>query len=318
VAAPSEILAIAAGERHSCAVVSGEVWCWGDNQFQQLGRSDVAATRNPVRVEGLSEAASAVVAGDSHTCATTGIRTMCWGYNWYGELGNDSKATAPAAVPAPVSDGPIAAGRYFSCAVAGGTVQCWGRNLENELGVSLGAEGRSTPDVVPGLAGGAEAVAAGAYHACAIVAGGALPCWGDGGPPVQVFNSGATATSVGRSHECAIDDGLVWCWGDNAFGQVSGLRDVPRGDATAIAAGRNHACAIIDGNVWCWGDNSHGQLGGTGTTVEVITDGSATLIAAGAEHSCAVSSAGLQCWGDNTFGQLGAVSVELLSTVTFQ
>jgi alpha-tubulin suppressor-like RCC1 family protein len=66
-------------------------------------------------------------------------------------------------------------------------------------------------------------------------------------------------------------DGTLWCWGDNAAGQL-GLGSTTGqtsptqvGSATtwsAASAGHKHTCALrTDGSVWCWGDNSYGQLG---------------------------------------------------------
>src|SRR6478672_11651711 len=51
---------------------------------------------------------------------------------------------------------------------------------------------------------------------------------------------------------------------------------------------------LDDGSVWCWGDNSDGQLGdGTNSQrnspVRVTRISSTISIAAGAEHTCALS-----------------------------
>jgi alpha-tubulin suppressor-like RCC1 family protein len=79
--------------------------------------------------------------------------------------------------------------------------------------------------------------------------------------------------NTGRAHTCGIrnPEGTLWCWGDNADGEL-GLGDrtdryvpteVPGGERWRfIATGRAHTCAIrIDHTLWCWGDNTHGQLG---------------------------------------------------------
>jgi len=139
--------------------------------------------------------------------------------------------------------------------------------------------------------------------------------------------------AAGGEHSLAlrIDDGKIWSWGDNAYGQL-GTGDnygeymptvisVPLQQGTQIiqiAAGGHHTLALDDsGHVWAWGANDQGQLG-----IGRITDqnfpiqvkdqsGNSVLegivyIAAGAKHSLAVTSDGaVWAWGWNEYGQLG-------------
>ncbi|NIR41687.1 MAG: hypothetical protein GWN07_38200, partial [Actinobacteria bacterium] len=81
-----------------------------------------------------------------------------------------------------------------------------------------------------------------------------------------------TQLAVGAAHACALlDGGTVQCWGFNAAGQVGGTPGTDVGTpteiagltgVTAIAAGFDNTCAIVDGGgVKCWGSNSEGQLG---------------------------------------------------------
>lgn len=67
------------------------------------------------------------------------------------------------------------------------------------------------------------------------------------------------------------EDGHVWAWGDNSFGQL-GVADANVDGAwrlvagldgvVAIATGAQHSVALTrDGTVWTWGANAMGQLG---------------------------------------------------------
>ena len=182
---------------------------------------------------------------------------------------------------------------------------------------------------------GAIQIAAGLYHSCAVVGGGAVKCWGSNGSgqlgngtnnasnvPVGVLGlSGATQIAAGDAHTCAlVSGGAVKCWGSN-MGQLGNGTNkdsrVPVGvvgvsGATQVSAGAFHSCAVVSGGaVKCWGYNYKGQLGNGTTTdssVPVAVSGisGATQIEAGWGHSCAVLSGGAErCWGKNRYGQFG-------------
>ena len=110
------------------------------------------------------------------------------GANGGDDGGGDASCPAPAADPAFLSDAvEIDTSGHFVCAVrASGQVVCWGENLNAQLGINPPVDG-GAPDagtafssrgiVVPGVTG-ATHVAAGYQHACAVVAGGGVWCWG--------------------------------------------------------------------------------------------------------------------------------------------
>jgi len=125
---------------------------------------------------------------------------------------------------------------------------------------------------------------------------------------------------LGAFHTCAIkQDGSLWCWGNNEFGQLgvgilsdelTPVRIIPSGIA-AVSLGSAHTCAVgQDGSLWCWGNNEFGQLGdGTNSNrkipVKIFSSGIAA-VSLGALHTCAIKQDdSLWCWGYNEFGQLG-------------
>ncbi len=74
---------------HGCAVgVSGALYCWGDNQYGQVGDGTREYAMQPVKI-GLPGPVSHVKTTKFSTCAllTTG-KVHCWGDNRYGQLGN--------------------------------------------------------------------------------------------------------------------------------------------------------------------------------------------------------------------------------------
>ena len=97
---------------------------------------------------------------------------MCWG----------DGITSPAGMTGLTSNiASLAAGGNHSCALTpGGGVKCWGENGSGQIGDGT-TTARSAPVNVSGLASGASALAAGAYHTCALLAGGGVKCWGSDG-----------------------------------------------------------------------------------------------------------------------------------------
>jgi alpha-tubulin suppressor-like RCC1 family protein len=101
--------------------------------------------------------------------------------------------------------------------------------------------------------------------------------------------SGVTGLAAGDSHACAIvAGGAVYCWGGNYNGQLGNGAIKPSStpvtvkDLSAIVAvsgGHSHSCALSsDDRVLCWGRNDSGQLGnGTSTPSRVPVAVNATF-----------------------------------------
>jgi alpha-tubulin suppressor-like RCC1 family protein len=128
--------------------------------------------------------------------------------------------------------------------------------------------------------------------------------------------------AAGRYHNLALkDDGTVWAWGYNNYGQLgdgsTAQRNSPVGvlnlsNIVGIAAGIYHSIALAaDGSVWTWGGNNYGQLGDGSYVQKTSPEKVSNLtniveIAAGLYHSVALGADGsVWAWGHNGNGELG-------------
>ncbi|MFI5099186.1 MAG: RCC1 domain-containing protein [Actinomycetes bacterium] len=76
----SGVVQAAAGDDFTCAVRTDRtVWCWGANEYGQLGDSTTDSRELPVQVQDLAGVVQ-VTAGGVHACAVRSDRTVwCWG-----------------------------------------------------------------------------------------------------------------------------------------------------------------------------------------------------------------------------------------------
>ena len=227
----SDVVGIASGEwKKACAVVSGgTVKCWG---LGMLGDGTGFNSSTPVDAVGLTDAV-AVSVGRFHSCALREVGTVkCWGQNYGSELGDGTNIVIQV-LPVDVVGVADATqlGEGASCVgVSTGQAKCWGPNNSGQLG-----DGTNTTSNVPVEVTSltdVTAITKENQRACALLAGGAVKCWGggylgDGGnhssnTPVDVIGlTDATAISNGGVHSCALESsGKVKCWGYNSYGQL--------------------------------------------------------------------------------------------------
>jgi alpha-tubulin suppressor-like RCC1 family protein len=167
-----------------------------------------------------------------------------------------------------------------------GTVWCAGNNDEGQLGNGTAVSESNTPVQAQGL-------------------------------------SGVTEVSTFSQHNLALkNNGTVWTWGINDFGQlgngtaVSSNIPIPiigLNDVVKVGAGKKHSIALkSNGTVWAWGSNQYGQIGtpyywaGSSTPVPISGLSNIVDISAGYTHNLAIDSNGnVWGWGRNFEGQLG-------------
>lgn len=333
--AAQEVLALAHGGRHACAVLSNSrVKCWGDGDNGATGQGDTLDRGDgplemgqhlPVVVLDPSRIPRSLAAGYLHTCVVfTDGALKCWGRNDTGQLGLGDKhhrgdEAGEMGVALPLiglgigqTVAAVTAGLGFTCALLNaGTVKCWGDNPFGQLGLGdtfdRGDDPNEMGNALPPVALGGKtalAVSAGTLHACVLLDGGEVKCWG------------ANFSGV-------LGQGDTQHRGDSPGEMGPNLAPVDLGGpATAVAAGSAHTCALLDGGaVKCWGSNQHGQLGQGDTltrgdnsgemgpsllAVDLGADAVAVAITAGGDFNCALLASGaVKCWGRNHNGQLG-------------
>jgi alpha-tubulin suppressor-like RCC1 family protein len=179
--------AITAGSGHTCAAqTNGDVRCWGDDAFGQLGdgvaASDLTSPSTPLALPAPGDA-NRVAAGRYHTCALlTDGKITCWGSNSRGQLGRTGASQyvppSPIVLPGPGTAVDVDTGSYHSCALlTDSTVACWGTS--SAAGIDTVNFFESAPTLVALPAPGtATAISTGDDHTCAVLTDGKITCWG--------------------------------------------------------------------------------------------------------------------------------------------
>ena len=287
----------------SCVVSGGgEVACFGDNAWGQLGRGSAPSNAphpDPTVIDGL-RAKSVTLAGKFALAVGTDDRLWSWGTNDSFQLARprDGPPGAPWRPPAHAdrissSVRACAGAENSGFALAdNGDLVSWGGSTAEQLGRMSSLH----PDPIP----------------------------------ARIALSDVKSVTAGATHACALSDGSIHCWGgQNEHGQLgTRLRAQEMFPArvalpndvypVAVAAGGDNTCAIVaTGELYCWGANRAGQVGvasrqdqSTPTRIEGLTE-QVVGIALMDEAVCALLRSGsVACWGDNFFGQLGRGSVD--------
>jgi len=228
--------------------IDGTLWCWGTNDYGNLGDNTTTRRSSPVQTIALGSNWKQVSTSGDYTAAIKNDGTLwLWGSNNQGQLANNTTTQSNSPVQT-VTFGTnwkqVSAGSQHMAAIKNdGTLWTWGYNLYGQLGDNSIVK-KSSP--VQTVAGGTN--------------------W--------------KQVSGGFNHCAAIKtDGTLWTWGLNNTGQIGDNTGTYRSSPVqTIAYGTNWkqvACggsqvntfAIkTDGTLWTWGYNPSGQLGDNTTT----------------------------------------------------
>ena len=178
----------------ACGLTStGNAYCWGWNNFGQLGNGTYNNLGSPGPVSG-GLIFQSIDAGAIHACGIVSAGAAhCWGARFfnYGQIGDGT--VNPAPTPTPVSGGlafrSIRPSKgidiySFTCGVTtGNAAYCWGSNTQGQLGAATTQLCELTVpcSVTPIAVGGGlafDAVTTGAEFACGVTTTGQGYCWG--------------------------------------------------------------------------------------------------------------------------------------------
>lgn len=313
---------------HSCALAAGKVYCWGQNDDGQLGDGTTTDSNVPVLVGGAltGQTVTAIGGSGNTSCAIANSKIYCWGLNSDGQVGNNS--TTSVNTPTAVSTTNLGASyvatalstsgsrSYNMCAIADNKAWCWGQNNAGQIG--NGTSGNTDVRVPTAVRANSGDV----LYDKVVTA---------------ISQDGYYNGSGGYTHVCVVaksptlNDGAVYCWGENADGQLGRNNttdsNVPIAVITSgvlsgkvvqdVVAGLRHSCVMANAKVYCWGDNGAGQLGdGTNSqrnapvavranNGDALYNKVVTAIGGGSNRGCAVADFKTYCWGLNDMGQLG-------------
>jgi alpha-tubulin suppressor-like RCC1 family protein len=191
---------VSVGASSACGIRLGALFCWGLNNYGQLGDGTTTTQLAPVAVLGATSGVTDVAVGASATCAVISGAAKCWGNNTFGQLGNGTNSSN--ATPTTISN--ASDGTTFDSGVtdismssnatsqtqdsvcvtkSNGSVYCFGYNGEGQL-----LNGETTSTNTPKAA--------------------------------LVATSGVTSVAVGSDHSCFIKDNSAYCSGANSQGQL--------------------------------------------------------------------------------------------------
>jgi len=290
-----DVVHISTGEGHSMAIRSdGSLWGWGQNNYGQLGDGTRTNRLNPVKI---MEDVVEVAVGGLHTLAIRSDGTLWgWGSNWYGQLTADgiSAHVNPIRLLDDATDTQtdtirnaqieripvsVAAGNQTGFVIGqNGNLFAWGDNSYGQLGF-ISSKCDSLVSEMAWITGYMDSFVSEMTWVM--------------GEVISVATSGSGHTMV------ITEDGRLWGWGRNDYGQIGDGtvmdRNAPTYIMSDVAAVAVSSCLLkgttmaikTDGSLWGWGNNSEGRLtGGTEIAqrrpVHIMDDVAAVSIGASA------------------------------------
>lgn len=293
---------ISAGNDFTLAIKSdGTLWAWGNNDAGELGDGTNIDKYTTTQI-GTATDWQSVAAGSSNSYALKTNGTLwAWGNGGLGQLGNGGLV---------LGDPGFNDTNYTYIPIQVGTDSNW-QNVKSGTGHVVALKSNGT-------------IWAWGYNAYGQVGDGT---GGDG----SNFNIKKYPTQIGTANnwqfiDCGFrssfaikNDGSLWAWGRNDYGQLGDGTNVDKNTPVQIGNANNWYRVSIsgdatlalktDGTLWSWGRNVNWQLGtgqsmpNTNVPIQVGTATNWQSISAGGVQSTAIKTDGtLWVWGEGFYG----------------
>lgn len=230
--------------------------------------------------------------GTTHGCfINSQSRLFCFGSGGEGQIGNGQRSQTDKPVEISSLGEVISVDMHGSvmgdnntCAVTKlGKVFCWGSNTYGILAKDSYDLGMSEKPVEIPDVSGAKQVVVGYGHACVLIEGNIIKCWGANGYGQLGEHSGSNSLTpiainglpakinklyAGHSHNCVIAEEKLYCWGANNLGQIGqGIKsddnttkptlvNIP-GKVLVADLYTDTSCVGTDNGAYCWGDTDN-------------------------------------------------------------
>ncbi|WP_394828968.1 RCC1-like domain-containing protein [Pendulispora albinea] len=309
---------VSIGVDFACALEKSQArrYCWGSNDFGQLGRG----TKTGAEGLGPSEAGwSQLSAGSQHACGIKQDGTLwCWGRNdsmavtpeIIGDAGEvPREVLSPVQIAPPATWTAVAASAKHTCGIrSNGSLWCWGQGVYDITTEPKYLQIGTETDWVR-LGGGDR-------HTCGIKQNGTLWCWGRNsegqlGVGIQYSNifrkpirvgedTDWAAVRGGNHHTCALKkDGALFCWGSNGVSE-------PDGTSGSEPAVGSLGVALSEETLFVLRPTRNApdlRWADVAPAIGTITWPREASIG---NHTCGLRRNGrVMCWGDGSLGQLG-------------
>ena len=165
-----------------CFAISNidQLWCWGDNQYGQLGSGSFTNILRPSLVSNLDKWNS-ISCGKSNTVGIKIDRSLhATGDNTYGQLGTGNLTNTTSFIRVGTDNDwkQVSCGENHTIAIkTNGTMWAWGNNDSGQLGFGVGIASTSTPIQI-GSDINWKQVSCGSSGSSAIKTDGSLWSWG--------------------------------------------------------------------------------------------------------------------------------------------
>ena len=318
-----EMLSVqSSGNTFMAIMPNGDLYCWGYNEYGQVGNGTTENQTTPVKVLDGVKSVSCSYSSFTVSAITGNGDLYCWGYNGDGQVGNGmtETQTIPEKVLSDVKSVSCSSSTV-SAITENGDLYCWGYNRYGQVGNGT-TETQTTPEKV---LSDVKSVSYSCYFGSTYV---------------------STISAI-------TENGGLYCWGYNEYGQV-GNGTVGTTQTTPVKVLGNvksvsfppftysyyfrssyvsTVSAITEnGDLYCWGYNGDGQVGngtvGTTQTTPVKVLGNVKSVSYSSYCFCsyyfgsiyhstvsAITENGdLYCWGYNGDGQVGNGTTKNRST----